>query len=168
MNCCRQNCRGRGFLWRDFALNSTIGIAGLFDVASENEIAHYTEGFSETMAVWGIPGGSYVVLPFFGPSTARDAVGRLVDTVTNPLNLIRDETELRLALWATDLINNRYRLLPVETALEDSLDSYTFLREVYLQKMTYEIWDGDPPLTDFEGEEDWGDEDDWEGAPSSD
>ena len=113
------------------------------------------------MAQWQIPGGPYLVIPLLGPSTTRDALGKLVDSISNPVNLFKDHEEWRTALWALDLVDRRYRLLPAEKAMAESLDSYLFLREAYLQRMHYEIWDGDPPLTDFEDEEGWDEDEDW-------
>ena len=146
-----------------FIVNSTVGLAGLLDPATPLGLPHHTETFAETLALWQVPGGPYLVIPLLGPSTTRDAFARLVDTLTNPINLIVNSPEAGAGLWAIDLVDGRYRLLPADKALEESLDSYLFLREAYLQRMTYEMWDGNPPLEDFEDEEDWGD-DEWEVA----
>ena len=144
-----------------FALNSTVGIGGLFDPATSAGIQQHTESFAETLAVWGIPSGEYFVIPFLGPATVRDAAGRLVDFFTHPFMLYDADNVIVDNLWLLDYVDGRYRLLPADKALQESLDPYVFLREAYIQRMRYSIYDGNPPLVDFE-DEDWGDEEDWD------
>lgn len=144
-----------------FVVNSTIGVGGLFDPASRAGMAQHTETFAQTLAVWGVPSGRYVVIPFLGPATLRDATGRLVDFFTHPFWVYDADNVIVDQLWLLDYVDLRYRLLAADKALEQSLDPYVFLREAYIQKMRYEIYDGEPPLVDFEDEADWG-EDDWD------
>jgi len=144
-----------------FLVNSTLGIGGLFDPATRAGISQHTEGFAQTLAVWGIPSGRYVVIPFLGPATVRDAAGRIVDFATHPMFVYDADNAVVDQIWILDYVDQRYRLLAADKALEESLDPYVFLREAYIQKMRYEIFDGNPPVVDFEDGETWGDED-WE------
>lgn len=127
--------------------NSTLGIGGLFDVASAGGLEEYDEDFGQTFAVWGIPSGPYLVLPFMGPSTLRDATGRPLDVLADPLYHY-DETSVRDKLYVLRVIDLRHRLLAAEGLIEDSQDPYITLRESYLQNRNYVIHDGDPPIDD--------------------
>ncbi|MEM9315486.1 MAG: VacJ family lipoprotein [Pseudomonadota bacterium] len=151
---------------RRVVLNTTVGLAGFLDPATAAGIPKHTEGFAQTLAAWGVPSGSYFVIPFLGPATVRDASGRILDFFTHPFILYDADNFFVDNLWALDYIDIRYRFLAADRAIAESLDPYVFLREAYIQRMRYEIYDGNPPLRDFdeelEGEEDWGDEEDWE------
>ncbi|WP_226876980.1 MlaA family lipoprotein [Microbulbifer hainanensis] len=124
-----------------FLVNSTVGVAGLFDVAQHMGLeASDGEDFGQTLAVWGVPEGPYLVLPFVGPSTVRDAPGVVVDWYTNPLTYIEHEP----TYWAfrvTDLVQTRAGLLKAETLLKG--DRYVLLRDAYLQRREYLIKDGE-------------------------
>ncbi len=130
-----------------FLFNSTLGVAGLFDVAAAGGMEEYSEDFGQTAAVWGIPDGPFVVLPFLGPKTLRDAILFPVDIVVDPLYQY-ENSSVRDKLYAVRLIDQRYRLLAAEKFLEDSKDSYVTTRESYLQNREYEVYDGDPPVED--------------------
>lgn len=149
---------------RRFVVNTTVGIGGLFDPATRAGMPQHNESFAETLAVWGVPSGRYFVLPFLGPATVRDAAGRLVDLFTHPMILYDADNFLIDQLWLLDYVDLRYRLLVADKALNESLDPYVFLREAYLQQMRYQIYDGDPPMIDFEDEEGWDDEE-WDLDP---
>ncbi|MFI2812291.1 VacJ family lipoprotein [Microbulbifer sp. YPW16] len=124
-----------------FLINSTVGVAGLFDVA-EHVGLEPTDGedFDQTLAVWGVPSGPYLVLPFFGPSTVRGVPGMAVDYYTDPLNYI-DHSQTRYSLQFTDLIQTRASLLKTESLLQG--DRYVLLRDAYLQRRDFLIRDGD-------------------------
>ena len=130
-----------------FLFNSTIGIGGLFDVATANGIEEYREDFGQTFAVWGVPDGPYVMLPFLGPQTLRDAILLPVDIVVDPL-FHYNNTSVRDKLYGVRLIDLRYRLLTADKFLDDSKDKYVTMRESYLQNREYEVYDGDPPEDD--------------------
>ncbi len=130
-----------------FLFNSTIGIGGLFDVATANGIEEHREDFGQTLAVWGVPDGPYVMLPFLGPQTLRDAILSPVDIFVDPL-FHYDNTSVRDKLYVLRLIDLRYRLLAAEKFLENSKDKYVTTRESYLQNREYEVYDGDPPEDD--------------------
>ena len=128
-----------------FFFNSTVGIGGLIDVASASGLEKYDENFSQTMAVWGIPEGPYVVLPFLGPQSLLDAVMLPIDILADPL-IYYDNSSVRDKIYLLRLIDLRARLLNAEKLLADSKDPYVTLRESYLQNRQYKIYDGDPPI----------------------
>lgn len=130
-----------------FAMNSTVGLGGLLDVGTEFGLEEHDEDFGQTLAVWGIGDGPYVVLPFFGPATLRDAFAMPFDIVSNPL-FHYENSSVRDKLRGLRLIDTRYRLLSAERFLEDSQDPYITLRESYLQNREYKVHDGDPPVDD--------------------
>lgn len=130
-----------------FLFNSTLGIGGLIDVASAGGLEEYNEDFGQTFAVWGVPSGPYVILPFMGPSTLRDSAGLPLDVLADPLYHY-DETSVRDPLYVLRAIDLRHRLLAAEGLIEDSRDPYITLRESYLQNRNYVIHDGDPPVDD--------------------
>ncbi len=130
-----------------FVINSSIGIGGLFDVASAAGLEEYGEDFSQTLAVWGLPDGPYVYIPILGPHTLLDAVALPVDLLSDPL-VYYDNTSVRDRVYVLRAIDLRARLLTAEKLVEDSKDSYITIRESYLQNRLYEIHDGDPPEDD--------------------
>lgn len=139
---------GRGFsdVMR-FLFNSTIGIGGLFDVASSGGLEVYDEDFGQTLAVWGVPDGPYVYLPLFGPQTLRDAFALPLDYYSNPL-VHYDVTSVRDKLYVLGAIDVRARLFTVETLLKDSKDPYITVRESFLQNRRFQVFDGNPPEDD--------------------
>jgi len=130
-----------------FLANSTFGIGGLFDIATRGGVEAHPEDFGQTAAVWGIPPGPFVMLPFFGPRTVRDAATLPLDIAADPLRYYNDDT-VRISLWLLRLIDLRARLLPLEGLLQDSADPYVTVRESYLQNRVFQIHDGDPPVED--------------------
>ncbi len=131
-------------------VNSFLGIGGIFDVASEARIERQSEDLGQTLAVWGVPRGPYLVLPFFGPSTVRDGVGQVTWGLVNPLQAASDEVGYTaLGLRAID---SRSQLLDVDIIVGDSIsDRYSFLRSAYLQRREYQIRDGQrEPDSDLE------------------
>lgn len=136
---------GRGFneLGR-FLFNSTLGVAGLFDVAGAAGMERYDEGFGETLAVWGVPDGPYIVLPFWGPNMATDAIGLPVDYYTD-LWTYYDNSSVRDKVWLIRLVNLRARLLSADALLEESQDPYVTVREAYRQNRSFRVFDGNPP-----------------------
>lgn len=127
-----------------FVFNSTLGIGGIFDVASAGGLERHYEDVGQTAAVWGVPAGPYVMLPFLGSATLRDAFLYPLFIVSNPLYHY-DNRSVRDKLYILRTIELRARLLPAEKMLEDSKDPYITLRESYLQNRWYEIHDGEPP-----------------------
>lgn len=133
--------------------NSTFGLLGVFDVASHMDLPKRNEDFGQTLGVWGIDSGPYVVLPFFGPSTVRDTFGLVVDTYTHPLAQVNPEED-RYWLYALDTVDTRADLLRAERVFDEAaMDPYVFLREGYLQRRERLILDGvAPPEEDQETE----------------
>ncbi|GAB2879389.1 VacJ family lipoprotein [Microbulbifer echini] len=122
-------------------INTTIGIAGLFDVAKHMGLERGDgEDFGQTLAVWGVPSGPYLVLPLLGPSTVRDTPARVVDYYTNPLSYV-DHDATRYTLKATDIIQSRASLLKAESLLQG--DRYVLLRDAYLQRRDFLIVNGE-------------------------
>jgi len=129
-------------------INTTIGIGGIIDWATEFKIDKQKEDFGQTMAYWGVSSGPYIVLPFFGPSTVRDSFGLLVDTKTDVNQQVAD-VSTRNVLTVLRLTDKRERFLSLSDAVKQaSLDPYTFTRDAYLQKRVNDIYDGNPPMVD--------------------
>lgn len=149
-----------------FLINSTVGVVGLFDVAQHVGLEESEgEDFGQTLAVWGVPSGPYLVLPFMGPSTVRGVPGQAVDWYTNPLTHI-DHDQTRWAFKFTDLVQTRASLLKTEALLKG--DRYILLRDAYLQRREYLINDGDV-ADDFGSEEDpFGGSDSGDGSDGAD
>ncbi|MDB5865203.1 MAG: transporter [Betaproteobacteria bacterium] len=127
------------------AINSTLGLGGLFDVASEAGIEKHNEDFGQTLGYWGIGDGPFVMLPFFGPSTGRDMVGRVADHYADVVTYV-DPSSARNQLWGTQIVSRRAELLDASTVLQTAaLDPYEFVRDAYLQRRRNLIHDGSPP-----------------------
>ena len=125
-----------------FALNSTIGLGGLADAASEFGIAEVDTDFGETLSVWGVREGAFVMLPLLGPSTERDAVGTVVDFFLNPLDFAIDDKANNLGAYAqvVQRLGDRGQFSDtVDSILYDSADSYAQLRVIYLQNRRFEL-----------------------------
>jgi len=131
-----------------FAVNSTIGMGGLIDIATDAGIDRAREDFGQTFGRWGIPPGPYLVLPLFGPSTVRDAVGLVLDFKTDLVSEI-EPTSARLGLRALWIVEVRERLFTATDLVESvALDRYLFVRDSYLQRRRSLVWDGEPPEED--------------------
>jgi phospholipid-binding lipoprotein MlaA len=127
------------------AMNSTLGVLGLFDIASEAGIEKHHEDFGQTLGWYGIADGPYLMLPLFGPSNVRDTVGFGVDWLTDPVNYI-DPSGLQYGLSGGRLVNRRADLLDATDVLKTTLDPYQFARDAYLQRRRNLVYDGKPPL----------------------
>ena len=122
-----------------FVINTTIGIGGIFDVASKMGLERHEEDFGQTLAVWGVGEGPYIMLPFLGPSTLRDTLSRPVSSFLS-VTFHMTENDVNIALKSIDALETRERLLDVESLL--SGDKYVFVKDAYIQSMYYEIKDG--------------------------
>lgn len=130
-----------------FALNSTIGVAGLFDVATAMGVPEESTDFGETLHIYGVGEGDYVVHPVLGPSTTRDTVGMVVDFALNPLRHYVDAPESRYqtAAGIGAGLNARYNFdTTIDSVLYESADSYTQLRSLYLQQRRFELGGANP------------------------
>jgi phospholipid-binding lipoprotein MlaA len=137
--------------WR-FIANTTFGIGGIFDIATDMRLPKHNEDFGQTLAVWGLDFGPYLVIPIWGPSSVRDGVGLVADAyaflpwwIPEWANL-GNSVEWQWSLTALDFINIRANLLDATDLLEQAaLDRYAFVREAYFQRRRSLIYDGNPP-----------------------
>lgn len=124
-----------------FAINTTVGIVGLFDVAKKIGLEQNQEDFGQTLAVWGVGQGPFLVLPFLGPTTVRDTPGYAVSALTNPL------VSVYPLLLGLDVVDTRVRADgAIKFVKEAALDPYIFTREAFLQWRNFQIYDGNPPI----------------------
>ena len=129
-----------------FVINTTVGLGGFIDVASKIGLERHEEDFGQTLAVWGVGQGPYVMLPVLGPSTLRDTLSRPVSSFLS-VTFHMTETDVNIALKGIDAIETREKLLGVESLL--SGDKYSFVKDAYIQSMLYEIKDGIDVQDDF-------------------
>jgi len=134
-------------------INTTIGVYGLMDWATPMKLERHSEDFGQTLGVWGMGSGPFVVLPLLGPSTLRDSSALLaLDVQATPVKRVRP-AENKYELTALNLTEKRARFLGLDQELDEAaLDRYSFVRDAYLQKRRSDIYDGDPPS---ENEEDF-------------
>lgn len=145
-----------------FVINSTAGVAGVFDVAKMVDLPKHDEDFGQTLGFWGVPSGPYLVLPFAGPSSPRDFIGMIGDALMNPLTYVSifggiagsaatgganalDVTDTRAGLMATEKVVN-----------EGAVNRYDFIKNAYEQHREYLIHDGNPPTNDIDLDEEDG------------
>ncbi|MEY4592972.1 MAG: hypothetical protein RIR18_1867 [Pseudomonadota bacterium] len=129
-----------------FVINSTLGIFGLFDVASELGYQKHDEDLGQTLATWGVGSGGYLFFPIAGPRTVRDGAAWIVDLQADPLVSNTTDIAVRNSLIGLKVVHTRAMLLPTDAILEDATDDpYTYIREAYLQHRKYLIHDGDMP-----------------------
>lgn len=127
--------------------NSTLGVLGLFDIASDAGVPKHKEDFGQTLGHWGVPSGPFVMLPFFGPSTVRDTAALPVDLYGNPWNH-KEPVRWRNAGTVVRVVDDRATLLDASNLLEDAaLDRYQFVRDAYMQRRLSQVHDGDPPAS---------------------
>ena len=132
-------------------VNSTVGILGVFDVASRVGLEKHNEDFGQTLGYWGAGTGPYMVLPLFGPSTVRDTVGLVGDYFTDPEFFLINEAPANYIVFTTRLVNVRANLLQLEGVLNQAaLDRYAFVRDAYLQRRFNQVHDGNPPQVEPE------------------
>ena len=135
-----------------FTINTTIGVFGLFDPASSIGLPEHDEDFGQTLAVWGVQEGPYLMLPFFGPKTLRSLAGDFTDVLFNPLLNI-DDTNLKIKTNLINILQDRSDLSTLEEELDNSFDPYQFIKDSYIQNRNYKINNGD--ITDDDEELDF-------------
>lgn len=129
-----------------FLINATLGIFGLFDVASEIGFEKHHEDFGQTLATWGVPEGGYLFLPVVGPRTMRDGPSWAADLYADPLFANTDDIPVRNSVVVMKAVHTRATLLPTDAILEEATDDpYSYIREAYLQRRRYLIHDGELP-----------------------
>lgn len=127
-------------------VNSTIGILGLFDVATGMGLEKHDEDFGQTLGRWGVGDGAYVVLPILGPRTVRDTFGVAADIYVDPVRDADAHRGYRNTAIVLRGISDRANLLKIENALEAAaIDKYAYVRDAYLQARRAAIHDGNPP-----------------------
>ncbi len=132
-----------------FLVNTTAGLLGFFDVASDMGIPQYDEDFGQTLAAWGYRNSRYLVVPIFGPLTVRDLFGRSIYGYYHPVSWVAREDHIYWPL-VTDLIQTRAKFLDQDDAIREAYDPYVMVRDAWLQNREYKIYDGDPPLLDYD------------------
>lgn len=130
-----------------FLVNSTIGFLGFGDPASDFGMQKHREDFGQTLGVWGLPTGPYLVLPIFGPSNVRDGVGLGVDAWAGLVNRF-DNVPFRNSMAGLTVVQARAQLLSTDRLLADALDPYLLVRDVYLQRRRNLVYDGIVPQAD--------------------
>ena len=125
-----------------FLMNSTLGLAGLFDPATSAGLELNDEDFGQTFGKWGVKPGPYLMLPLLGPSTFRDTVGKLADQFTYPVYWLEDDST-RLIIRGVSLLDMRADLLDLDEQLEQSYDRYAFVRNAWLQRREFQVKDGE-------------------------
>jgi len=134
-----------------FLINTTAGVAGIFDVASMIDLPKHKEDFGQTLGYWGVPSGSYLVLPFFGPSSPRDAVGLVGDALFNPLTYVSvfGGAAVNAATAGgkvLDVTDTRANLMTTEKIVDEgAVDRYDFIKNSYEQNREFVVHDGNPP-----------------------
>jgi len=140
-------------------VNTTFGFLGMGDVASELGFPKHREDFGQTLGVWGVPTGPYLVLPFFGPSNFRDGPALVVDAYADPIAPLIDDVPVRNTVYGIRVLDDRARLLGASGVMDDiALDRYLFMRDGYLQRRRSLVYDGDPPPLDDDYDDSWLDE----------
>lgn len=130
-------------------VNSTVGIGGLFDPATQMGIPTGDEDFGQTLGHWKVPPGPYLVVPIFGPSNLRDTAGDLVDQYSTPRHYLNDPW-LQWGLWGFEQIDERASLLGADEVLNRTYDPYVFVRNAYFQRREYQVSDGAVKQEEFE------------------
>lgn len=134
-------------------INSTVGLLGVLDIASDAGLEKHDEDFGQTFGRWGVGNGAYVVIPFFGPRTARDTVGLILDVQADPVGNHRPEG-VRDFARVLRVVNDRANRLPADKVVDEAaLDKYSYVRDGYLQRRRSLIHDGNPPREQEAGAE---------------
>lgn len=128
-----------------FMFNSTFGLLGIFDIASDMGLEKHEEDFGQTLGSWGVGPGPYLMLPLLGPRDLRDAAGLAVDMSADPVGHVA-HVPTRNTMTGIRLISDRAALLPADKIIEEAaLDKYAYLRDAYLQRRRFLVFDGRPP-----------------------
>lgn len=139
-----------------FLLNSTVGIIGIFDPATEVGLKAHDEDFGQTLYKWGVPQGPYLMVPVFGPYSLTHGLGELLDTNFSVMVQYPDSSlTTKVGLWY--LVHKRYRVLPADEEIQRAYDPYLFIRDAYLQNRRYQLYDGDVPEDELFPEDEFDD-----------
>jgi len=135
-----------------FVFNSTLGLAGFRDVSSQMGLVKHDEDFGQTLAVWGVGAGPYIVTPFFGPTTLRDSTSLIVDDILlNPVSYLNNNDALKAGILTLNYIDIKADLLAANELIDEAaLDQYEFTKNAYFSRRESQIYDGRlEPLPDF-------------------
>ena len=140
-----------------FAINSTLGIAGIFDPATDATLPRRSEDFGQTLGVWGWEQSRYVELPLFGPRTVRDVFGMVGDAPLSPLRQVGDDV-VRIPLQGPQLVDVRTQLLATDSLREGAADDYALVRDAWMQRRDYQIFgdrmdEGEVALPEYLGDD---------------
>ena len=122
-----------------FVINSTIGLGGFIDVATKMGLTRHEEDFDQTLALWGVPSGPYIMLPALGPSSLRDTLSRPFSSFLS-VTFHMTESDVNITLKSIDALETRERLLEIESLIYG--DRYDFVKDSYIQYLNYEVKDG--------------------------
>lgn len=137
-----------------FLVNSTLGVLGLFDVATPMGLEKHNEDFGQTLGKWGVSSGPFLMLPLMGPSTIRDVSSRAVDSYAGYSRYV-DHIPTRNSTFGLEIIDLRANLLGASSTLDTAaLDKYQFVRDAYLQRRLRNVYDGNAPRTKLDQLED--------------
>ena len=147
-----------GYAFNDFmrvAVNTTMGLGGLLDLATPGGLEKHKEDWGQTLGVWGVPTGPYVVLPFFGPSNVRDTFGTVADLESDYLFRLLPDVALRNSITGLRVVNARNTYYEAGDLLDGAaIDKYSFMRDAYIQRRQYQINEGrddeEPPMPVYE------------------
>lgn len=135
--------------------NTVFGLGGVLDPATEVGLTRRSEDFGQTLGVWGLKTGPYVVLPLLGPSNVRDTGGLVVDRAALSPSQLATQDAVSYSVTALELVNTRANLLATTQLVgEVALDRYSFIRDAYLSRRLDQVYDGAPPLETFDDEAD--------------
>ena len=128
-----------------FLVNTVVGVFGLWDIATPLGLEKHYEDFGQTLGVWGVRSGPYLVIPLLGPSSARDAPAKIVDPSWYYSSAI-DNNTIYWSFWGLDKVRGRANLFQSEKVLDEAaLDKYTFIRDAWMQRRRSMVFDGNPP-----------------------
>jgi phospholipid-binding lipoprotein MlaA len=127
-----------------FGVNTVVGVGGLFDPASHWGLEKHDEDFGLTLAKWGVRSGPYLMLPILGPSTVRDAPGRLVDRFASPTTYVNN-TGVQVGYFVIKGVTTRAGLLDTDPVIDSAYDPYAFVRNAWLQRREYKVRGGNAP-----------------------
>jgi len=130
-------------------INTTIGVLGFMDPATDVGLVKNNEDFGQTLGVWGVPEGPYIMVPFFGPKTVRSVTGDTVDVFINPqFWVFSSSVQTKLDIFW--LIHRRSMLIGIDEEIQRAFDRYAFVRDAYMQNREYLLYDGNPPEEEFD------------------
>ena len=126
-------------------INTTAGVGGLIDVASDFDFPKSQEDFGQVLGYWGVPSGPYLILPFLGPVTTRDVIDPAVRVAAGPTSYIGADGAY--AYVGINAVDARAQLLSLDKTLAEQYDEYAFVRDAYLQRRWFRVYDGNPPYS---------------------